>query len=234
MDMEQSDSGILMRGEHITRVFKSGAETVYALNDVSLSLKTGALTVLRGRSGSGKTTLLNILSGLDTPTKGAVYFEGKNISELSDRRRDRLRALKMGFVFQSVALMPDMNAIENVEYGLRIAGKFDKKSRINAEACLRLVGLGKRMHHLAQELSGGEQQRVAIARSIAHAPQLIFADEPTAELDTAMGIQVVDIFKRLIQERGITIVMTTHNPNMLELADCVYTLSDGVVVDGND
>ena len=223
-----------MRGEHITRIFKSGGETVYALNDVSLILKTGALTVLRGRSGSGKTTLLNILSGLDTPTQGAVYFEGQNISALSDHRRDRLRAMKMGFIFQSVALMPDMNAVENVEYGLRIAGKFDGKSRKTAEECLALVGLGKRMHHLAQELSGGEQQRVAIARSIAHSPQLIFADEPTAELDTAMGIQVVDIFKRLIQERGMTIVMTTHDPNMLELADCVYTLSDGVIVDGND
>ena len=130
--------------------------------------------------------------------------------------------------------MPDMNAIENVEYGLRIAGRFDRQSRRNAEECLNLVGLGKRMKHLAQELSGGEQQRVAIARSIAHSPELIFADEPTAELDTAMGIQIVDIFKRLIQEKGMTIVMTTHDPNMLELADCVYTLSDGVIVDGND
>ena len=225
---------ILMRGEHITRLFRTGAGTVRALNDVTIQVKKSALTVLRGRSGSGKTTLLNILSGLDTPTEGHVFFEGKNISALSANRRDRLRAKKMGFVFQAVALMPDMNAIENVEYGLRIAGRFDRQSRRNAEECLNLVGLGKRMKHLAQELSGGEQQRVAIARSIAHSPELIFADEPTAELDTAMGIQIVDIFKRLIQEKGMTIVMTTHDPNMLELADCVYTLSDGVIVDGND
>ena len=225
---------ILMRGEHITRLFRTGAGTVRALNDVTIQVKKSALTVLRGRSGSGKTTLLNILSGLDTPTEGQVFFEGKNISALSANRRDRLRANKMGFVFQAVALMPDMNAIENVEYGLRIAGRFDRQSRRNAEECLNLVGLGKRMKHLAQELSGGEQQRVAIARSIAHSPELIFADEPTAELDTAMGIQIVDIFKRLIQEKGMTIVMTTHDPNMLELADCVYTLSDGVIVDGND
>lgn len=232
--METTDNTILMRGEHISRVFRSGAETVHALNDVSVDIKKGALTVLRGRSGSGKTTLLNILSGLDTPSDGTVYFNGENISSLSDRKRDKLRAKHMGFVFQAVALMPDMNAIENIEYGLRIAGKYDRNSRKIAEECLRMVGLGKRMHHLAQELSGGEQQRVAIARAIAHAPTLIFADEPTAELDTAMGIQVVDIFKRLIREQGVTIVMTTHDPNMLELADCVYTLLDGVIIDGND
>lgn len=228
------ENTILMRGEHLTRVYKTGAGSFYALKDVNLEIRKGALTVLRGRSGSGKTTLLNILSGLDTPTEGQVFFEGKNISTLATGKRDRLRAKKMGFVFQAVALMPDMNAIENVEYGLRIAGKFNRESRQNAEECLKLVGLGKRMNHLAQELSGGEQQRVAIARSIAHTPELIFADEPTAALDTAMGIQVVDVFKRLIQERGMTIVMTTHDPNMLELADCVYTLSDGVIVDGND
>ncbi len=232
--METIDNSILMRGEHISRVFRSGAETVRALNDVSVDIKKGALTVLRGRSGSGKTTLLNILSGLDTPSEGTVFFNGENISSLSDRKRDKLRAKHMGFVFQAVALMPDMNAIENIEYGLRIAGKYDRNSRKTAEECLRMVGLGKRMHHLAQELSGGEQQRVAIARAIAHAPTLIFADEPTAELDTAMGIQVVDIFKRLIREQGVTIVMTTHDPNMLELADCVYTLLDGVIIDGND
>ncbi len=225
---------ILMRGEHLTRVYHTGAGSFYALKDVNLEIQKGALTVLRGRSGSGKTTLLNILSGLDTPTEGQVFFEDKNISTMANGKRDRLRAKKMGFVFQAVALMPDMNAVENVEYGLRIAGKFNRESRQNAEECLRMVGLGKRMNHLAQELSGGEQQRVAIARSIAHSPELIFADEPTAALDTAMGIQVVDIFKRLIQERGMTIVMTTHDPNMLELADCVYTLSDGVIVDGND
>lgn len=225
---------ILMRGEHLTRVYHTGAGSFYALKDVNLEIKKGALTVLRGRSGSGKTTLLNILSGLDTPTEGQVFFEDKNISTMATGKRDRLRAKKMGFVFQAVALMPDMNAVENVEYGLRIAGKFNRESRQNAEECLHMVGLGKRMNHLAQELSGGEQQRVAIARSIAHSPELIFADEPTAALDTAMGIQVVDVFKRLIQERGMTIVMTTHDPNMLELADCVYTLSDGVIVDGND
>ena len=133
-----------------------------------------------------------------------------------------------------VIVLAATNRADILDKALMRAGRFDRQSRRNAEECLNLVGLGKRMKHLAQELSGGEQQRVAIARSIAHSPELIFADEPTAELDTAMGIQIVDIFKRLIQEKGMTIVMTTHDPNMLELADCVYTLSDGVIVDGND
>ena len=224
----------IMRGEHITRIFRTGAETIYALRDVNLEIAKGQLTILRGRSGSGKTTLLNILSGLDTPNEGSVWFLGENVSEMSSGKRDKLRAHHIGFVFQSVALMPELNAIENVEYGLRIAGRFDRNSRKHAEECLRMVGLGKRMDHIAMELSGGEQQRVAIARSIAHDPELIFADEPTAALDTAMGIQVVDIFKQLIRERGMTIVMTTHDPNMLELADKVYTLQDGVITDGND
>ena len=224
----------MLQIQNISKTYKTGDLMQRALDNVNLNLRDNEFVAVLGPSGSGKTTLLNILSGLDTPTEGQVFFEGKNISALSANRRDRLRAKKMGFVFQAVALMPDMNAIENVEYGLRIAGRFDRQSRRNAEECLNLVGLGKRMKHLAQELSGGEQQRVAIARSIAHSPELIFADEPTAELDTAMGIQIVDIFKRLIQEKGMTIVMTTHDPNMLELADCVYTLSDGVIVDGND
>ena len=225
---------LIMKAENITRRFKSGQETIYALNNISIEIPRNKLTILRGRSGSGKTTLLNILSGLDIPTEGCCFFEGVDISKLSEQKRDRLRAKKMGFVFQAVALMPDMNAIENVEFGLRISGKLRSKKSTGAISCLEMVGLGKRVKHLAQELSGGEQQRVAIARSFAHEPLIIFADEPTAELDTAMGIQIVDIFKRLIREKGLTVVMTTHDPNMLELADCVYTLSDGVIVNGND
>lgn len=220
--------------EHISRVFKTGGGSVKALNDVNITIPRGELTILRGRSGSGKTTLLNILSGLDLPTGGKVLFNGKEISKWSSGRRDRLRAKKMGFVFQSVALMPDMNAIENIEYSMRIAGSYRLNTRQRIESCLKTVGLEKRMKHLSQELSGGEQQRVAIARSFAHNPEIIFADEPTAELDTSMGIHIVDVFKHLIQEKGITIVMTTHDPNMLELADCVYTLADGVIVDGNN
>jgi putative ABC transport system ATP-binding protein len=225
---------LIMRTENVTRVFKSGQDTIYALKNVTVEIPKSKLTIFRGRSGSGKTTLLNILSGLDKPTEGKVFFEEREITSVSDLERDRLRAKKMGFVFQSIALMPDMNALENVEYGLRISGKLRKKTGVSAAKSLKLVGLDKRAKHLASELSGGEQQRVAIARSFVHNPEILFADEPTAELDTAMGIQVVDIFKRLIQEKGLTVVMTTHDPHMIELADCIYTLSDGVIVDGDD
>ncbi len=221
----------IMVAKNVTRKFRTGAEIVYALHGVSIDIPRGRLTILRGRSGSGKTTLLNILSGLDKPTAGEVYFNGRRTSDFSEYRKDRLRARKMGFVFQSVALMPDMNAYENIEYGLRISGGFSSKSRESIKESLELVGLSKRAHHLAQELSGGEQQRVAIARSFAHEPEILFADEPTAELDTAMSIQIVDIFKKLITEKNLSVVMTTHDPNMLELADLVYTLSDGEIVD---
>ena len=137
----------------------------------------------------------------------------------------------MGFVFQSVALISNMSAYENVEFGLRLAGTPAAERRERAERCLELVGLGKRMGHRSHELSGGEQQRVAIARAIAHRPQLIFADEPTAELDTNMGLLVMQLFKKLVADEGLTILMTTHDPNMVELADHVYVLEDGVIVD---
>ncbi|HHX71779.1 MAG TPA: ABC transporter ATP-binding protein [Clostridiales bacterium] len=225
---------VILRTEGVTRIFRSGAGEVRALNNVSISVPQRSLTVLRGPSGSGKTTLLNILGGLDLPTSGRAFFQDMEITALSEGQRDRLRGKEMGFVFQSVALMPDMTALENVEYGLRIAGMFSSNNRKMAEKSLKEIGLGKRMRHAAYELSGGEQQRVAIVRGYAHNPKILFADEPTAELDTAMGIQVLNIFKRLISEQGLTIVMTTHDPNILELADRVYTLSDGGLVDGND
>ncbi|MBQ1956078.1 MAG: ABC transporter ATP-binding protein [Clostridia bacterium] len=227
-------SEYIMKTENVVRRFQSGQNTVTALGGVSVEIPRGALTVLRGRSGSGKTTLLNILSGLDTPTEGEVFFEDKCTSKLSSFARDTLRRKKMGFIFQAVALMPDMSALENVEYGLRICGINGAKARKKAKECLEMVGMEKRMGHYPIQLSGGEAQRVAIARGLAHDPAMLFADEPTAELDTATAIVVVDLFKRLIVENGITVLMTTHDPHMLELADKVYTLSDGVITDGND
>lgn len=136
----------------------------------------------------------------------------------------------MGFVFQSVALMPLMSAYENVDFGLRIAGFDPKERKKRAEECLSIVGLKKRMHHRSHELSGGEQQRVAIARAIAHKPKVVFADEPTAELDTHMGLQVMKVFKSLVEDEGLTVVVATHDINMMEIADMVYSLEDGQVV----
>jgi putative ABC transport system ATP-binding protein len=221
----------MIKTEHLVRDFPSGREVVHALNDVSLEIPKGKLTILRGRSGSGKTTMINLLGALDRPTSGNIFFDGENITQMSEAQRDVLRQKKIGFIFQSVALMSTMSAYENVEFGMRIAGVPAKNRKARAEECLHLVGLSKRMNHRPQEMSGGEQQRVAIARAMAHSPKVIFADEPTAALDTAMGLQVVKAFKELIEKEGVTIVMTTHDPSMIEIADTVYTLLDGELVD---
>ncbi len=217
--------------EGLYRRFKSGSETVVALNDVNIEIPKNKLSILRGPSGSGKTTLINILGALDRPSEGKVFLEDVEITKMSDVRRDAIRRTKCGFIFQSVALMSNMTAFENVDFGLRIAGS-NKSRKKRAEECLKQVGLAKRMTHRPQELSGGEQQRVAIARAISHRPQVLFADEPTAELDTQTGLQVVRLFKALVEQEGITVVMTTHDVNMMEVADYVFNLEDGVVLDG--
>ena len=222
---------IIITGENIKRGFPvAGGETFWALKGINVTVPQGKLTVLKGRSGSGKTTLMNILSALDYPTEGRISFADIELTAASERVRERLRREQMGFVFQSVALIPMMTAFENVEFALRLAGYAGNRKK-RAEECLRMVGLGSRMQHFPQELSGGEQQRVAIARAIAHKPKIIFADEPTAELDTNTGLQVIKIFKELIQSEGITIVMTTHNPEQMKLGDAVYALEDGELID---
>lgn len=208
----------------------TGGQMFWALKGIDLSIPEASLTILKGRSGSGKTTLMNIISALDLPTEGEVYFEGQDIAKLTERQREKLRRGRIGFVFQSVALIPEMTAYENVEFALRMAKyKGDREKR--AKECLKLVGLGSRLQHLPQELSGGEQQRVAIARAIAHQPKVIFADEPTAELDTNTSLQVIKIFKELTAIEGITIVMTTHNTELMDLGDKLYQLEDGELVE---
>ena len=220
----------MIRTEKLCRQFQSGREIVHALKDVSTEIQSSTLTILRGRSGSGKTTLMNLAGALDKPTSGKIFFDSVEITHLSESKRDMLRRRDIGFVFQSIALIPLMSAYENVDFGLRVVG-FDPKERKNrAEECLTIVGLQKRMHHRPHELSGGEQQRVAIARAIAHRPKVVFADEPTAELDTHMGLQVMKVFKSLVEDEGLTVVVTTHDPSMIEIADQVYTLEDGQVV----
>lgn len=221
----------IIKTEGLYRDFESGGEVVHALKNINISIQPGTLTILRGRSGSGKTTLINLLGALDRPTKGDIFFNGNNIIEMSESRRDHLRKREMGFVFQSIALISLMSAYENVEFGLRISEYDKKKRQKRAEECLSFVGLGKRINHMPHELSGGEQQRVAIARAISHKPRVLFADEPTAELDTAMGLQVMKVFRDLVEKEAVTIVMTTHDPNMMELGDYIYTLEDGEIVD---
>lgn len=207
----------------------AGGRELTVLKHINIQIPSGKLTMLRGRSGSGKTTLLNILGALDYPKAGNVILDGDAIEKMPESEREMIRKKKLGFVFQSVALIPMMTAYENVEFALRLAG-YNGNRRERVEECLKLVGLGTRMNHMPQELSGGEQQRVAIARAIAHKPQIIFADEPTAELDTNTGLQVMKIFREMIEKQGVTIVMTTHDVGLLDIADQIYQLEDGEIV----
>lgn len=216
----------------VSRCFKvADGEDFYALADVSVQIPERTLTILKGRSGSGKTTLINILGALDRPTKGKVVFDGEDITVMSEKQRETLRRTKIGFVFQSVSLIPIMSAYENVEFALRLAG-YQGKLRERAEHCLKLVGLGARMNHMPQEMSGGEQQRVAIARAIAHKPRVIFADEPTAELDSGTSLQVMKLFSELVEKEDITIVMTTHDQGLMGMGGRLYELQDGRLVKG--
>jgi putative ABC transport system ATP-binding protein len=214
----------------VKRCFTVGnGEPFYALKGIDLDIPEGKLTILKGRSGSGKTTLLNILSALDDASEGSVVIEEQELSELKDKEKEKLRRYDIGFVFQSVALIPIMNAYENVDFGLRLA-EYEGNRDARIKEVLNMVGLGGRMYHMPNQMSGGEQQRVAIARAVAHKPKVIFADEPTGALDTASGLTVMKLFKDLVAKEGITIVMTTHDPNLMELGDVVYEIEDGEIV----
>ncbi|MFB9327730.1 ABC transporter ATP-binding protein [Paenibacillus aurantiacus] len=226
----ETDSEPLLQAIGIKRVFGRGNAAVTALADVHLSVPAGAMVALKGRSGSGKTTLLNILSALDEPTEGQVLLRGREITGLSSAERSALRRKQFGLVFQSFGLIPLMSAYENVEFGLRIAGAPKRGNREAAERALAQVGMKERMKHRPMELSGGEQQRVAIARAIAHEPGLLIADEPTAELDSKMGLQVMRVFRDLVNQAGMTIILTTHDPGIMELVDHVIALEDGRIV----
>jgi putative ABC transport system ATP-binding protein len=187
----------------------------------------GKLITLRGRSGSGKTTLLNMIGGLDRPTSGEVYFDGQPLSGLSGRQLTRLRRHRVGFVFQSFAMLPTYSAFENVELLLRIAGVGMRERAQRARDSLRLVGLSRWMDHRPDEMSGGQQQRVAIARALVTRPDLILADEPTGELDTTTGRQIFALLRQVVEVEGITVLTATHDPLIDEYADLVHELQDG-------
>ena len=222
----------IIKGVDIHRKFPSGDTVVQVLKGINVEMEENALTILKGRSGSGKTTLMNILGTLDKPTSGSIYINDKEITQISQNHCDALRRRYISFVFQSVALVGTMTAYENIEFMLRIAELLMERERILH--CLELVGLENRADHMPFQLSGGEQQRIAIARAIVHKPRIIFADEPTAQLDSHTSYIIMKVFHRLIQEEGMTIVMTTHDQNMMELADRVYTLDDGIITDIKD
>ncbi|HZG88219.1 ABC transporter ATP-binding protein [Paenibacillus sp.] len=209
------------------RTFQVGGQKIHVLKGIDMELRPNQLVMLKGRSGSGKTTLLNMLGGLDVPTKGEITFRNYPFHQLDDDERTAIRRRDIGFIFQTYALMPLLSAWENVELSLRMAGTPRAEWKNRVAHCLELVGLTKRADHRPYELSGGEQQRVAIAKAIAHRPALLLADEPTAELDSQMGAQVMAVFREIIASERVTICMTTHDPTILEVADHVYEMVDG-------
>lgn len=222
----------MIEAKNIVKKFPiAGGEEFVALKGIDIQIPKGKLTILRGSSGSGKTTLMNILGALDSPSEGELFFDGENITNWNEEQYTNLRRKRIGFVFQSVALIPMMTAYENVEYSLRLAN-YEGDFKARTEECLKMVGLGSRMDHMPEEMSGGEQQRVAIARAIAHKPGIIFADEPTAELDSGTGLKVVKSLKKLVKEEHVTVIMTTHDVGLMEVGDMVYQLEDGEMIRG--
>jgi putative ABC transport system ATP-binding protein len=219
------------RVENATRTFKIGKVETHALRGVDLSIEEGEFTALVGPSGSGKTTLLQLIGCLDLPTSGHVYINGKDVSRLNRNQRADMRRGTIGFIFQFFALIPTLTAYENVELPLLLNGHSPSKRRERVMQLLDAVDLSDRAHHRPDQLSGGEQQRVAIGRALAASPALILADEPTANLDTPNGKQVMDIMTRLNQETGVTFVFATHDPRVIEYARRVVTLRDGLIVE---
>ena len=213
----------------LTRVFGSGGGQVNAVNGVSLDVFPGEFLAVTGRSGSGKTTLLNLMAGLDRPTAGKVLFEGHDLSTLSEAELVKLRRLKIGFVFQSFGLMPLLSAHENVEMPLHISGTPWRERRRRAMESLKSVGLGHRLRHRPYELSGGEQQRVAIARALVTGPDVVFADEPTGELDTTTAVSVASLLREVSDSQGVTVIVATHDPALAELSDRTADMVDGAL-----
>ena len=214
--------------ENVSRAFPAPGGEFWALKKINAQIPEGSFVILKGRSGSGKTTLLNLICTLDKPTEGIIKIDGTDVAKLSDHEKENMRRQKMGFVFQSVSLIPSLNAFQNVEFSMRMAGIAPGKERDKrVEECLKLVGLGNRLTHMPAEMSGGEQQRVAIARALAHKPKLILADEPTAELDSAMAARVAQLFADMSKKEGISILMTTHDVGLMGAGDQLIELKNG-------
>jgi putative ABC transport system ATP-binding protein len=212
----------------LAKVYRSGERSLTVLKDVNLSIPEGEFVAILGPSGSGKTTLLGLLAGLDTPSAGTVRVDGVDLGALSEDERARFRRDAVGFVFQSFQLIPSLTAQENVQVPLELKGEPGAAER--ARALLARVGLGGRLEHYPAQLSGGEQQRVALARAFVHAPRILFADEPTGNLDAATGESIVALMEELYRETGTTLVLVTHDLDLAARARRVIRVADGVVV----
>ena len=221
--------GPLVEVSDLQRIYAVGDQSVHALRGIDLVVPRRCFALFRGRSGSGKTTLLNLIGSLDTPTAGRVSLFGQDINQLSADECAQIRQLHIGFVFQAFSLIPTLSAQENVEMTLRILGVSAAERRRRAAYCLSLVGLGRWADHRPFEMSGGQQQRLSIARALAHGPAMLIADEPTSDLDSETGRQILQLFARLVEEQGITVLMASHDPASDDFATEVYELQDGSI-----
>jgi putative ABC transport system ATP-binding protein len=219
--------------DSLWKVYKTGSQDVPALRGLSFQIEKGAYVALKGRSGSGKTTLLNCISGLDDPTSGSISVLGKDIAKMSEDERTIWRSQEMGLVFQSFGLIPTLSAFENIDLMLRIAGMRAKERHKRTREMLALVGLQKWADHRPYEMSGGQQQRVAVARALANQPKLILADEPTGELDTTTAREILNLFRKIVNDEHVTFLMTSHDPVVDESVDRVMHLKDGMLEDTN-
>jgi len=223
---ERSDAPAVVT-EGLCRTFSLGVEEVHAVQDVDLRVPAGTLACVIGRSGSGKTTLLNLIAGLDEPTAGAVAIGGQLLARMSPREKIELRRREIGFVHQTLGLLPFLSVEENVEVPLRLLRLSRRERQARTAQALELVGLSPRARHRTYELSGGEQQRAAVARALVSQPSLILADEPTGQLDTQTGANIIALFRAIVEHTGITVLIASHDPNVLQAADWVYELRDG-------
>jgi putative ABC transport system ATP-binding protein len=227
-------SPTLVQTSELVREYPSGDGVLRALHEVSIEIPERRLVCIKGRSGSGKTTLLNLIGGLDRPTSGGIWLDGDWISEMNEAELVQIRRDKIGFVFQTFGLIPILTATENVEVPLRLANTPVDERTERVQDVLDLVGLGERAKHRPHELSGGEQQRVAIARALANHPKLLIADEPTGQLDLRTGRTIMQLLVRLVRETGLSAVVATHDPTLIDLADRVIELRDGRLVADSD
>ena len=228
--MKQSIRNIAVEGKHIVKDFRLGTTTIKVLKDVSLQVMQGEFVSIMGPSGSGKSTLLYILGGLDTPTSGRVLLDGTDISFLGDEKMSRIRRQKIGFVFQFYNLIPNLSVEENIMLPLLLDGKKMGSCKGRLEQILRVTGLSDRRSHTPRELSGGQQQRVAIARALIGNPEILFADEPTGNLDSRTSADVLGLLQRTSREFNQTLVMITHNDAIAQLADRIVRIEDGKIV----
>lgn len=219
----------MLEARGLTKEYPSGSHTLTVLRDVSFQVPDGAFLAIVGPSGSGKTTLLGLLAGLDTPSRGKVILDGADLTGLDEDARARLRGEKVGFIFQSFQLLPTLTALENVQVPLELRGEPDAGAR--AAELLARVGLGDRMEHFPTQLSGGEQQRVAIARAFANRPRILFADEPTGNLDGATGARIVELLESLNSTEGTTVVLVTHDTALAARAHRVLSMRDGIIAE---